>query len=40
MDLETLKKTYNQSTNINKSLVKQAFERADKPLLAYILSTG
>lgn len=37
MELENLKKTYNQNTNINKSLVKQAFERADKPLLPYIL---
>lgn len=37
MELENLKKTYNLSTNINKSLVKQAFEKADKPLLAYIL---
>lgn len=36
-ELESLKKTYNQSTQINKPLIKEAFARARKPELPYIL---
>jgi transposase InsO family protein len=37
-DLETLKKTYNQSTRISKPLIKEAFSRALKPELTYIIA--
>lgn len=36
-ELETLKKVYNQRTDINRKIVKQAFEKAQKPTLAYII---
>jgi len=36
-ELETLKKVYNQSTDINRKMVKQAFEKAQKPTLPYII---
>ena len=37
-ELESLKKTYNQSTQISKSLIKEAFARAFKPELSYIIA--
>jgi putative transposase len=36
-ELESLKKTYNQSTQITKPLIKEAFARAPKPELPYII---
>jgi hypothetical protein len=36
-ELEHLKKLYNQSTQISKHLVKEAFEKAAKPELPYII---
>ena len=36
-ELETLKKVYNQSRNITRKMVKQAFEKAQEPTLAYII---
>jgi len=37
-ELENLKKTYNQSTQITKPLIKEAFSRALKPELSYIIA--
>jgi hypothetical protein len=37
-ELEILKKTYNQSTRISKPLIKEAFARALKPELTYIIA--
>jgi transposase InsO family protein len=37
-ELETLKKTYNQSTQISNPLIKEAFARAFKPELTYIIA--
>jgi hypothetical protein len=37
-ELESLKKTYNQSTQITKPLIKEAFSRALKPELSYIIA--
>jgi hypothetical protein len=37
-ELEILKKVYNQSLSINRSMVKQAFERAYQPNLAHIVA--
>ena len=36
-ELETLKKVYNQSRDITRKMVEQAFEKAQKPALAYII---
>lgn len=36
-ELESLKKLYNQSTKINRHMVKQAFEKAAYPTLAYFI---
>ncbi len=36
-ELETLKKTYNQSRSINVQMVKQAFEKAAHPTLLYVI---
>jgi transposase InsO family protein len=37
-ELETLKKTYNQSTQISKPLTKEAFSRTLKPELTYVIA--
>ena len=37
-ELESLKKTYNQSTAINRKMLKQAFENARKPTFPYIIA--
>jgi hypothetical protein len=37
-ELETLKKTFNQSTQITKPLIKEAFARALKPELPYVIA--
>lgn len=36
-ELESLKKVYNQSTAINRNMLKQAFEKAPYPTLPYII---
>jgi len=36
-ELETLKKAYNQSTAINRNMLKQAFEKALYPTVPYII---
>ena len=36
-ELETLKKVYNQSSNIHRKMVEQAFEKAQKPTLPYVI---
>jgi hypothetical protein len=36
-ELESLKKVYNQSTTINRNMLKQAFEKALHPTIPYII---
>ncbi len=36
-ELESLKKTYNQSLSINRHMVKTAFEQAPYPTVPYIV---